>query len=270
MNYLKVTCLSENTISFRHSLLSSHGQSLLIETDSKRYLFDTSEIYEGFIYNMENLGIKLEDINTVILSHNHLDHSGALFKLIDKFTNQKLYLPPDMKTMKENKYNSRYRETDQETAINKLLDYENTEVVSEGKKLDENIYTTGALDADVKEQSLIIEIPGKGLVVLVGCAHPTLPVIIENAKRVTGNNKIYGIIGGLHYAKLANEQLIENINYIQSLNLEFIIPSHCTGYNATKMMKDVLGDKVHFSLIGGQFGSGNSVQILPSLSFSLS
>src|SRR4051812_3390678 len=114
MSSIKITCISENTISFQRSLLSSHGQSLLVEIDNKKYLFDTSEIYEGFVYNLENLGFNLTDINTVILSHNHLDHSGALFKLINKFTDQLLYLPPDMMSIHEKKYNTRYRTDDKD------------------------------------------------------------------------------------------------------------------------------------------------------------
>jgi 7,8-dihydropterin-6-yl-methyl-4-(beta-D-ribofuranosyl)aminobenzene 5'-phosphate synthase len=269
MNSVKVTCISENTIAFRHSLLASHGQSLLVEVDDKKYLFDTSEIYEGFMYNMENLHLRFADIHSVILSHNHLDHSGALFKLIDKFTEQKLFLPPDMLTLEEKKYSPGYRIESREAGIQKLLDYKNTKIITDGIQLDKNIYTTGALEADVKEQSLVLDIPNKGLVVLVGCAHPTLPVIIDNAKQVTGKDKIYGIVGGLHYAKLTDDELIKNVTYMQSLNASFIVPSHCTGYKATVMMQKILGEKVHVSTVGGQFGSGNSFTILPDLTFTL-
>lgn len=270
MKTVKISCLSENTISFRYSLLACIGQSLLIDIDNKKYLFDTSQIYEGITYNLENLHIQLEDINTVIISHNHLDHSGALFKLIDKFTTQKLLLPPDMPSIDESLYNPRYRTEDQKNAIQKLLDYKNTTIVNEAEQIDKNIYTTGPLKSPAKEQSLVLDIPKKGLVILVGCSHPTLPVIIDKARQVAKNNKIYGIIGGLHYAKLNDNEITENVRYIKSLDLKFIIPSHCTGYNATAMMKKILGDKVHIAPIGGQFGVGNSVTIFPKLEFNLS
>jgi len=269
MNTVKVTCLSENTVGFRYNLLACIGQSLLIEVDSKKYLFDTSQIYEGITYNLENLHIQLEDIETVIISHNHLDHSGALFKLINNFTSQKLLLPPDMPSINERLYNPNYRTEDQKTAIQRLLDYKNTTIVHEAIEIDKNIYTTGPLEAYAKEQSLVLDIPNKGLVVLVGCSHPTLPVIIDKAIQAAKNEKIYGIIGGLHYAPLGEKELVENIQYIKSVNPDFIIPSHCTGYNATKMMQKILGDKVHVAPIGGQFGVGNSVTILPELTFDI-
>lgn len=269
MSRVKITCVSENTVAFRYSLLACIGQSFLIEVDDTKYLFDTSQIYEGLIYNLKNLHIQLKEIDTIIISHNHLDHCGALFKLINQLTTQKLLLPPDMPDIDEHLYNPDYRTEDQKTAIQKLLDYNNTTIVTEAMQLGTSMYTTGVLEAPAKEQSLVLDIPTKGLVVVVGCSHPTLPVIIEKARQVAKKDKIYGIIGGLHYAPLENKELVENIEYIQSLHPGFIIPSHCSGYEATKRMQEVLGDKVHVAPIGGQFGAGNSVTILPEIEFDL-
>src|SRR5882672_6808896 len=217
MNSVKITCLSENTSSFLKSrFLASHGQSLLLEIDDKKYLFDTTAIYEGFMYNLESLEIKLEAIQTIVLSHNHLDHSGALFKIVDQFTQQQLLLPPDMHQINEEGYSPRYRTEKKEVAIQKLLDYKYTSIITNGKQIDENLYTTGSLDAPDKEQSLVIPVPHKGLVILVGCSHPTISVIVEHARKVTGFEKIYGIVGGLHYARLEKEKLLENIHYLKS------------------------------------------------------
>jgi len=278
MNNVKITCISENTSSFlRSRFLASHGQSLLIEVDDKKYIFDVGPAYEGFTYNMDSLELKLTDISSIILSHNHLDHSGALFKLINEFTDQQLLLPPDMQGIHDEEgYRLTFKPEDKEAAIQKLLDYPHSTIITDGKRLDENLYTTGSLDsADSqwpdKEQSLIIPVPGKGLVLLVGCSHPTVPVIVEQARKVTGIEKIYGIIGGLHYARLNEEELLKNVQYLASLSLEFIVPSHCTGYRATVLMQELLGEaKVRCSSVGAQFGSGNSVTILPDLQFSIS
>lgn len=268
MHSLKITCVSENTVT-KHSLLASHGQSMLIAIDDKKYLFDTGEIYEGLLYNLENLDIDLNSIDSVILSHNHLDHSGALFKLMTDMTHQKLLLPPDMITLEEHKYNTRYRTQETDSAIQELLHYSNALVVTESMKLDEDFYTTGPLNGSVKEQSLVMNIADKGLVLLVACSHPTLPVIVEKARQVTKIDQIYGIIGGLHYKNSNTEEIEKHITYIQSLNVEFIVPSHCTGYKAIEHVQSVLGEKVHVSFTG-QFGTGNSLTILPELTFSIS
>lgn len=267
MKNVKITCISENT-SFKHSLLASHGQSLLVEIDNTKYLFDTTEIYEGLVYNMKNLNINLSDINTIIMSHNHLDHSGGLFKLIDKLENQKLFLPPDMMSLNEETYNVSYRGANKEEAIKKLLDYKNTIVVNDAIQLEENVFITGPLEAEVKEQSIVLNVPNKGLVLIVGCSHPGLPAVVDKAREITRNNKIYGIVGGLHYIFSSDKEIAEKVEYIKSLNVEFIVPSHCSGYKAIRAMQDAFGEKIHVS-VTGQFGTGNSVTILPELTFNL-
>lgn len=277
MKSIKITCISENTTSFLKSrFLASHGQSLLLEIDEKKYLFDVSPSYEGFMYNIDSLGLTLSDFPTILLSHNHLDHSGALFQLVDELTTQQLLLPPDMQQIHDaEKYKLPFKIEDKTEAIQKLLDYTHTSIITTGQQLDEHLYSTGPLDSSDpqwpdKEQALVVTAPNKGLVILVGCSHPTIPVIVEHARKVTGVEKIYGIIGGLHYARLGKEELMKNIRYLESLTLDFIIPSHCTGHKATELMEEILGEKVHYSLIGGQFGSGNSVTILPDVHFDLS
>jgi 7,8-dihydropterin-6-yl-methyl-4-(beta-D-ribofuranosyl)aminobenzene 5'-phosphate synthase len=267
MQKLKITCISENT-SFNHSLLASHGQSLLIEIDETNYLVDTTEIYEGLVYNMKRLNIELGDIQNVFLTHSHLDHSGGLFKLAESFTNQKLFLSPDMLSLNEDTDNTSYRHQPKTDEIQNLLDYAHTTIVDDATQLEENIFTTGALktDINVKEQSIVLNIPNKGLVIVVGCGHPTLPAIVEKAMQVAKTNKIYGIIGGLHYIFSNDGEIAEAVKYIESLNPEFIVPSHCSGYKAIRRMQDVLGEKIHVSATG-QFGTGNSVNILPELTF---
>lgn len=277
MNDLKITCVSENTSSFQRSrFLASHGQSLLIEVDGKRYLFDVGPSYEAFTYNLDSLDLKIDEVSSVILSHNHLDHSGALFSLVDQLTDQELLLPPDMHGIHDEEgYRLSFKPEDKDNAIQKLVDYRHTSIVTDGGQIDENLYTTGTLNSaddrwPDKEQSLVMVIPNKGIVILAACSHPTISVIVENARKVTGIEKVYGIIGGLHYAKLDEDELLKNVQYLQSLDVDFIVPSHCTGYRATVLMQEILKEKVHCSSIGAQFGSGNSVQILPTLDFNLS
>ncbi|MDE2026262.1 MAG: MBL fold metallo-hydrolase [Patescibacteria group bacterium] len=273
-NKLVVTCVSENT-SLHHSLLAQHGQSLHINYFGSEYLFDTGEIYEGFVYNLEHLQISLENIRAIIMSHSHLDHFGALPKLIGRLGNQKLYLPTDLEYLLVNEekmhYSKNYRviegkELSGKAMIQSVKNYQHALYIDKVTELVPGIFTTGLLPIkeEYKEHSLIIKIPGKGLVILVACAHPGIPAIIEKAREIGNDEKIYGIIGGLHYKGLDQEKVIDNIAYLKSLNLSFVIPSHCTGYKAIRVMQDKLGEIVKVSGTG-QFGTGNSVQILPDL-----
>lgn len=275
-NNIVITCVTENT-SLHYSLLAQHGQSLHINYFGEEYLFDTGEIYEGFVYNLKHLNINLDTIKTLIMSHAHLDHFGALPKTLSQLTNQRLLLPPDIENLRnsdKNGYLPDYRNIDgKQMSVDEMIayvkSYAHKESTDKPLQLAENFYTTGFLPGpDTQEQSLIIDIPDKGLVVIVACSHPTIPVIIEKAKEVTGVAKIYGIIGGLHYKGLDDQEIAKNVTYLQSLNTSFIVPSHCTGYRAIRKMQDVLGDVIKVSGTG-QFGIGNSVTVLPELVFNL-
>ncbi len=272
MQYVKITCISENTTT-RHSLLAQHGQSLLLEIDNYKYLFDIGEIYEGFAYNTSNLGIHIDDVKDIILSHNHLDHSGTLFTLVDQLKHQRLFLPPDMYSIEEKNYSKSYRivaskELSREEAVEKSINYERAVIVDKPLEIISGLYTTGPLSGIVQEQSLIVQVPEKGLVILVGCSHPTLPVIIEKAKEITGVDTIYGLVGGFHFFKMDEREFGQYITFLEQIRPTFIIPSHCTGYEAIAEMRKRMPDIVKVSS-SGQFGSGNSLQILPDLQFDL-
>ncbi|SRR5258708_7780 len=271
MNKIKITCISENT-SLHHSLLAQHGQSLHINYLGNQYLFDVGEIYEGFIYNFNQLGLNLNEIKSVIISHKDLDHCGTLPKLLSQL-NQSLYLPPDMNLLKENGYISTYRTVNSksipmEEIIRMILEYKKAIVVNHEMEIEKGLFITGSLGEGMKEQSLVIKLPDKGIVVIVACSHPTLPVIIEKAKQITGCDKVYGLIGGFHYKGLDMQKINENLDFLSEVNPDFIVPSHCTGYRAIRMLQDKLGEKVHVSGTG-QFGTGNDIEILPELVFHL-
>ena len=79
-NKLELTILSENTVEKR-KLLAEHGLSVYFKYNDRHYLFDTGQ-GEVLVSNALKLGIDLNEINTVFLSHGHDDHTGGLKKLL--------------------------------------------------------------------------------------------------------------------------------------------------------------------------------------------
>lgn len=269
-NKIVITCVSENT-SLNYSLLAQHGQSLHINYFGNQYLFDITEVYEGFVYNLKHLNIQLEEQKAIIISHRHLDHCGSLPKLLPHLT-QTLYLPDDMGNIEEKGlYNPDYREINGkqislEEAISTILKYPKNIIISEAQEIDKGLFTTGSasLDKGIHEQSLVMDIPEKGIVIIVGCSHPTLPLIIKKAKRITRIEKVYGLIGGFHYKDMSDGEIARNVDYLATVNPNFIVPSHCTGYKAILALEQRFGNKLYVSDTG-QFGTGNSIEILPEL-----
>ena len=72
---IRITTLSENTAN--HGFLAEWGLSILVEVDGTRILMDTGWGFSA-AYNAQLLGIDLDTINTIVLSHGHRDHTGGL------------------------------------------------------------------------------------------------------------------------------------------------------------------------------------------------
>jgi len=180
----------------KEGLESDWGFSCLLEAE-KKILFDTGASGEILSRNMQQLGIRKEDIEIIVLSHEHWDHIGGL----DAVLHQKVtvYVP-----------SSFTRET------KKSIEGKASEVVEVSGPADivSGVHTTGELGAGIKEQSLVLDTKG-GVVVLTGCAHPGLETILDAAKSF---GELYGVIGGFH-----------GFDKLKSLEkLKMVMPCHCT------------------------------------------
>jgi 7,8-dihydropterin-6-yl-methyl-4-(beta-D-ribofuranosyl)aminobenzene 5'-phosphate synthase len=239
---ISVTAVVENTC-MRHGLTSHHAQSLFLDFKGSRYLFDTSELFFSFKNNLDVLKILPQRIKAIAISHNHSDHIGSLADFLPFLDSQPIFLP----------------------ATYSLINYPNKHILNKPLELEKDLWLTGPLGME-KEQALVIDLKKQGLIILVGCSHPTLPVIIKKARQITQNKRIFGIIGGFHFKGLTPKEINKYVLYLKSLNSTFIAPSHCTGFQGICALKKVLGEKVRISSTGS-FGVGNSVELEPKLKF---
>ena len=179
----------------RPDLRGEAGVSYLIRTDSNTILFDVGFNRQNadpspLQHNMDTLGIGAGDFDTVVISHNHPDHVGGMgwarrgsFSLgpeqID-LTGKRAFTPVPMSYPGITPVNS-----------------PNPTALGEG------VATTGTIPRQlfigrVEEQALAVNVRDKGVVLIVGCGHQTLPRILERASAIF-SEPIYGLIGGLHY-----------------------------------------------------------------------
>lgn len=235
---MKITVLTDNHAG--GNFLAEHGLSYIIEQNGEEILFDTGSS-DVFLKNAEKSGINInERIKTIVLSHGHWDHGGGL-----RFVNGKTLITHPKAFIK------RYRKHDNS---NIGLTQEKTEFEKRFKlitsekpyNINENIIYLGEIprntsfesqatsfvDEDgkpdfVPDDSALAIIEKDKIVVVSGCAHSGICNIIEHAKKVTGTNKVKGVLGGFHL-KHKNKQTQSTIDYFKKQNIKHIYPSHCT------------------------------------------
>jgi 7,8-dihydropterin-6-yl-methyl-4-(beta-D-ribofuranosyl)aminobenzene 5'-phosphate synthase len=112
-------------------------------------------------------------------------------------------------------------------------------------------------DSLVKDdQAIVVNVRNKGLIVLTGCGHAGVVNTLNYAKKVTGIDKIYAIIGGFHLPAdggIYEEAIDPTLRELHNADPEYIIPCHCTGLKATNKIIDLMPHKFIQSAVGTTF-----------------
>lgn len=233
---MKITVLNDNTPG---KCEGTHGLSLLVESESKKILLDTSPS-DIFLKNAQKLDVSLDDVDTIVLSHGHWDHGDGLKYL----GGQKLICHPEC-------FIKRYRSKDGSyiglsTGLEGAEKKFDLELSDRPLKISEKITFLGEIprenDFEAKKsdwyksdrtEDFVIDDSGlaiktdQGLVIIAGCSHAGICNIVEHARKVTGQNKIQAVIGGFHL-KEKNKALRQTIKYFQEVKVGAVYPLHCT------------------------------------------
>ena len=202
------------------SLKTGWGFACLVKIGERNILFDTGADGETLLGNMNKLKIEPRDINIVVLSHIHQDHTGGLSDFLKQNNQVKVYLgksfPSDFK--------------------NGVVSI-GAEIIEMNKPVEilESVYSTGELGTAIKEQSLVIK-TDKGLVIITGCAHPGVVNIVKKAKELIGKN-VYLVIGGFHLSDADDSELMSIISDFKKLGVEKAAPCHCSGDRCRELFK---------------------------------
>lgn len=172
------------------------GVSYLVKTDENTILFDTGlnrkqEDPSPLLKNMKSLGIDIDEIDTVFLTHNHGDHVGG-----GKWAKEKTFslTGRQIELNVKNVY----------TPIKMTYPGQNPIYSPEPIPIGKGVSSTGTIANSMyhmgftEEQSLAINVKNKGIVLIVGCGHHTIPKLVQKVEALF-DEPIYGIIGGLHY-----------------------------------------------------------------------
>lgn len=258
-------------------LAAEHGFSLWLEVSGRRVLFDTGQ-GAALVPNAAALGCDLSQVDVLLLSHGHYDHTGAVADVVRLAPSSRIFCH-------SNVFVPRYsiRPDEAPRAISMALPsgealfsvpdgrvqwVTRPRLIADGIGISgpvprrHSLEDTGGpffLDPDgctpdsiSDDLSLWIETP-RGLVVFTGCCHSGLVNTVEHIREASGVEKIHGIIGGLHLVNASRERIEFTCSALREWNPAFVVPCHCTGEEANSYLRAALGDRVTAGYAGLTF-----------------
>ena len=241
---------------------AEHGFSALItfakDGTEHRVLFDTGLTPNGVVENMRRLSLSPKDIEIIVLSHGHFDHTIGLSGLIDVLGGT-VSLP----VMIHPEFWSRRRiaipgsdATEIPSTSKSALLGAGFEIIEEKQPsflFDDSLLITGEVDRTnefekgfavhqafhdgawppdpliLDDEALIMHVRDKGLVVLTGCRHAGIVNIVHYAQKLTGVDEVYAVIGGFHLSGPLFEPIIPAFcDALAKLSPDVIVPARCT------------------------------------------
>jgi len=274
----KITILCENTVG-RPGLIGEHGFSAWVELEGETLLLDTGA-GQGVVHNALAMGKDLAEIEKIMISHGHYDHTGGLNMVLGQARGAEVYGHPDIFKNRvaiigrgDNRivrsiglpFGREYLEGQgaefvlsegvQEVApgarltgeVPRVTDFEvNDPMLFEGQG------GTYAPDPFLDDQSLVLESP-LGLIIVFGCAHAGMINTIRQAQAITGQDQVYALLGGTHLGFHTPERLEASIQALKEIDPAVVAVSHCTGMKPAARLMQEFGDRFVFANAGSVF-----------------
>jgi 7,8-dihydropterin-6-yl-methyl-4-(beta-D-ribofuranosyl)aminobenzene 5'-phosphate synthase len=261
---MKVSVLTDNRVK-RDGYIAEHGLSIFIKHESSSILFDVGQT-SAFCHNAGLLGIDLKKTDFIVLSHGHYDHCGGLIHFPTSDRNPKVYIHFDSfkKRYSARTANNDFREIGipwslennpkMQVAIEYTFDYtqlfpgihliSQIPSITDFEGIPKDFYSEdedGKLVPDVieDEQMLVIELD-KGLAVFLGCSHAGVVNCLKHVQSRFPGKNIYSVVGGMHMGNVSPMRLDKTIQYMHDIDIQKIVPLHCTGIYAIGDMERLL------------------------------
>jgi 7,8-dihydropterin-6-yl-methyl-4-(beta-D-ribofuranosyl)aminobenzene 5'-phosphate synthase len=246
-------------------LIAEHGFSVLVTVTKAgrehRFLFDAGTSPDGVVQNMRRLGIEPGSIEAIVCSHGHFDHTTGIDGLVRTLgrTAMPVLIHPHFWRQRRVMLPGR-DPLDLPTTSRRALTDAGFDVIEEQQPsflFERSVLITGEVPRTtgyepgfppqqawiggnwspdplvLDDQALIINVAAKGLVVITGCGHAGVVNIARYARRLTGDQPLYALLGGFHLNGPLFEPLIPRVlDDLAAMNPGVLVPAHCTGWRA--------------------------------------
>ena len=265
---------------------AEHGFSALIDIErgDRRHtiLFDTGVTPDGAIENLACFQRDPKDIEAIIFSHGHYDHTvgmDGLARFLGR-TNLPVYLHPESWSRRRVAFEGR-EPFELPTTSRSALEGAGFDIVEDRQPsfvLDNVLLITGEVDRRTEfergfsahqafrddewrpdplildDQAAIMHVRNKGLVVLTGCGHAGIVNIVHYARAITGIDDVYAVVGGFHLSgSLFTPIIADTVQALRQINPQIIVPAHCTGWRATHALAAAFPDAFIQNSVGTRF-----------------
>ncbi len=268
---MKLTVLIDNNTLIDRYFIGEPGVSYLIETDGKKIVFDVG-YSDAFITNARKMDIDLLNVDFVVLSHGHLDHTWGFSPFVELYTEGVI----EGKNVKQPVLIAHPLALSSKTIDNlveigslyteeKLSGFFQLQLSREPVYLTERLVFLGEIertndfeakhpigktvDNGVEKDDFLLDDSAlaykspEGLIIITGCSHAGICNIVEHAKKICDDDRVVDIIGGFHLLNPSKKQMQGTVEYMKSLNPTAVHACHCTDLNSKIELSKVVDIK---------------------------
>ncbi len=271
LKHVKVYTLADNLVGVP-GLQGQWGLSMLLEVvdgkgEAHKIVFDTGGDKRLLMHNIERLKLNLKDVEAIVLSHAHRDHTSSIVEIVSSTGGVRVYAHPHL-FLPKFRINPQGRK--EGVGVPEDEGLENIEraggeviLSAEPMEVLPGCWTTGEItrtsfedlsppmgggkwtividgvereDRILDDQALLLDVEGVGPIIVAGCSHAGVVNTLIQAKRTWGFERIHGLIGGMHLLQRPDNYIEKTLDALREFRPSLLSPCHCTGFKAMAML----------------------------------